>query len=89
MACRIDVLNEVGPRVVQVSGRLTEACVPDLLKVCSAVAGPVHLDLDQLVSADHAGRGAVRHLWACGALLVKVPPFIQLMLDARRDASPR
>jgi hypothetical protein len=83
MACRIDVVNEVGPRVVQVSGRLTGACVPDLLTVCAAGAGPVHLDLDQLLSADHAGLGALRHLRASGALLVKVPPFIELLLHAR------
>jgi anti-anti-sigma regulatory factor len=83
MACRIDVLHEAGPRVVQVSGRLTGACVPDLLKVCSAVAGALHLDLDQLVSADHAGLGALRHLRASGARLDKVPPFIELLLDAR------
>ena len=83
MACRIDLLNKVGPRVVQVSGRLTGACVPDLVKVCRSAAGPLQIDLENLLSSDHAGFEALRHLRTSGAQLVKVPPFIELLLDAR------
>lgn len=87
--CRIDITQEAGPRVVRVSGRLTGACVPGLLSVCVPVAMSVHVDLDQLVSADSAGLEALRQLRTSGAQLVNVPPFIGLLLGAGHATSLR
>jgi len=87
--CRIDVTQESGPRVVRVSGRLTDACVPGLLSVCAPVTPSVNVDLDQLVSADGAGLEALRQLRISGVHLANVPPFIGLLLAAGHATSSR
>lgn len=82
MECLISVVQSVGPRVVRVAGRLTDAQVPDLLRVCAADVGLVQIDLGELVSADAVGLEALRRLRASGARIVNAPRFIELTLDA-------
>ena len=81
MECLISVAQGAGPRVVRVAGRLTEAHVPDLLRVCAADAGLVQIDLGELVSADGVALEALRRLRASGARVVNAPRFIELTLD--------
>jgi hypothetical protein len=81
MECLISVVQAGGPRVIRVAGRLTEAQVPDLLRVCAATTGLVQIDLAELVSADGVGLEALRRLRASGTGVVNAPRFIQLTLD--------
>jgi hypothetical protein len=81
MECRIDVAREAGYYVVRVSGRLTDAQVPDLLRVC-ATPEPVQLDLAELDSANVVGIEALQRLQKAGATIVGATHFIQLQLEA-------
>jgi hypothetical protein len=79
--CWIGVVQEEDRRVLRLAGRLGEAQVPELLRAC-ADAGPLQLDLSDLVSADRAGLEAVQRIQARGVVLVGVPGYIQLQLDS-------
>jgi hypothetical protein len=81
MECLISVAQANDPRVVRVAGRLTEAQVPDLLRVCAANAGRVQIDLGELVSADSVGLETLHRLRTSGARIVDAPRFIELTLD--------
>ena len=80
MECRIDVTDNAGNYVVRVAGRLTDAQVPDLLRVCAAHE-PIHLDLAQLDSANGAGIEALQRLQKAGAEIVGATNFIRSLLD--------
>ena len=81
MDCWIGVAQEEGRRVVRLAGRLAEAQVPDLLMACSA-AEPTHLDLSDLMSVDAAGLDALHRIEARGTVLIAVPTYIRLRLEA-------
>jgi hypothetical protein len=81
--CWIGLARESDRRIVRLAGRLTEAQVPELLWA-GAGAGPVQLDLTELVSADLAGFDALRRMREAGATLVGVPVYIQLRLEPSR-----
>jgi hypothetical protein len=81
MDCRIDVTHQAEYNVVRVIGRLTDAQVPDLLRVCATVE-PVRLDLTELDSANGVGIEALKRLHTEGAEIVGATHFIQLLLDA-------
>jgi hypothetical protein len=83
MDCRIDVAQQPGFCVVHVAGRLTDAQVPDLLRVCATLV-PIRLDLAELDSANAVGVEALRRLRKEGAEIVGAPPFIELLLDGLR-----
>lgn len=85
MDCWIGVVDEVDRRVVRVAGRLTFAHVPELLGAC-AHRRALHVELDDLVSADAAGIDALQRIRARGAILVAVPGFIRLKIDSPADA---
>ena len=86
MDCWIGIVQEGGRRVVRLAGRLAEAQVPELLMACDP--GPVEVDLSDLLSADAAGLDALQRLHARGAVLVRVPGYIQLRLAASLRKSP-
>ena len=79
MECWIGVVDESDRRIVRLAGRLAEAQVPELLMACGG-AGPLELDLSDLLSADAAGLEALQRVQARGATLVGVPGYIQLQL---------
>ena len=79
--CWIGVVDESDRRIVSLAGRLGEAQVPELLMACGE-AGPLELDLSDLLSADAAGLEALQRVQARGATLVGVPGYIQLQLAA-------
>ena len=81
MECRIDVTHLGGSCIVSVAGRLTDAQVPDLLRVC-ATPEPLRLDLAELDSANAVGIEALKRLQKGGAQIVGATHFIQLLLDA-------
>lgn len=83
--CWIGVAQEQGRRVVRLAGRLAEAQVPDLLMACSAPE-PTHLDLSDLMSVDAAGLEALRRVEARGTVLIAVPGYIRLQLEAPSKA---
>lgn len=76
------IVQEEHRRVVRLAGRLGEAQVPELLLAC-AQAGPILLDLSDLMSADAAGLEALQRVEARGATFVGVPGYIQLQLQSR------
>ena len=73
-------MDESDRRIVRLAGRLGEAQVPELLMACGE-AGPLELDLSDLLSADAAGLEALQRVQARGATLVGVPGYIQLQLS--------
>ena len=81
MECLISVVQTGGPRVVRVAGRLSEAQVPDLLRVYTANTGPVQINLGELMSADGVGLEALHRLRTAGAQIANAPRFIELALD--------
>ena len=81
MECLISVVQAGGPRVVRVAGRLSEAQVPDLLRVYAANTELVQIDLGELMSADGVGLEALHRLRTAGARIVNAPRFIELALD--------
>ncbi len=85
MECRIDVAHQAGCCVVHVAGRLTDAQVPDLLRVCTTYE-LVRIDLSDLDSANGIALEALHRLRNGGAEIVGAPPFIELLLDG---LSPR
>ena len=87
--CWIGVAQEQGRRVVRLAGRLAEAQVPELLMACSAPE-PTHLDLSDLMSVDAAGLDALHRVEARGTILISVPGYIRLQLEApSRARRPR
>ena len=91
MDCWIGVVDQGGRRVVRLAGRLTAMQGPELLEAC-AYAGPLELDLNDLVSTDVAGIDVLQRLRRRGAALVGAPGYIQLKLDSdsqEANGSPR
>ena len=76
------MLQEPDVRIVRVAGRLGDAHVPDFLMACSEGAGPVQVDLTDVVSVDTIAVEALRRVRDAGAQLVGVPKYIQLKLDS-------
>ena len=81
MQCLIRVAQTGSPRVIRVAGRLSEAQVPDLLRVAAANGWCVEIDLGELVSVDGVGLEALHRLRTSGARIVDAPRFIELALD--------
>ena len=81
MECWIGIAQEAERRVVRLAGRLGEAQVPELLMACGQ-AGPLLLDLSDLLSADAAGIEALQRVQARGAESISVPAYIQLQLES-------
>jgi hypothetical protein len=87
--CIIDVEEGKGVRVVRLAGRLAEAQVPDLLRVCAEQAQIHEMNLRDLVSVDAVGLTALHRLRDRIAL-VDVPIYIALKLEAlAKNASVR
>jgi len=68
---------------LKLDGRLTAEEVPELLRVCVGLTGPVVLDLSDLQSADREGVSALRQLRARGAELAGASPYLCLLLNGR------
>lgn len=82
MSCRIDVLEELGVRVVRVQGRLTGAHAADLLAVCLEAPRSPRVDLSGLSSADSIAVEALRRLQSDGIELTGVPRYLEFTLRA-------
>jgi hypothetical protein len=78
--CWIGVVQEGDRRLVRLAGHLSDAHVPDLLRVCSD-ARALDVNLTDLVSADAVGIDSLRRLRDAGATLVGAHGSIQLKLD--------
>ena len=81
--CRIQVLQEGEVRVVRIAGSLSDAQVPDLLIACGQAAGPVRVDLTDVMTIDAIGVDALRRVRKAGAQLVGVSNHLQLKLESR------
>jgi hypothetical protein len=84
MDCRIDVMHRAQGRLVRVAGRLTDAQVPDLLKVCDS-GESVCLDLSELDSASRVAVETLRRLLRSGVQIEGATRFIQLLIEAGRE----
>ena len=78
--CWIGVVQDGQRRVVRLAGHLSDAHVPDLLRVCPDVRS-VYLDVSDLVSADAVGIDSLRRLRESGATVLGAHGIIQLKLD--------
>jgi hypothetical protein len=75
-----------GVRTVRIAGRLVAPASVELERL-SAGAPAVRLDVSELVSADEEGLCVLESLCEGGAELVGTPPFIALLLQARRTGT--
>lgn len=89
MDCRIEVVDEPEHRLVCLAGRLADAQVPDLVRVCSENVMALQLHLGYLISVDAVGLEALHRLRERGATFIEVPAYIQLKLDAYSARQPR
>jgi hypothetical protein len=80
--CLIEVVDGPDHQLVRLAGRLAEAQVPELLRVCDASAVPLQLHLGNLLSVDAVGLETLFRLRQRGAVLTDVPAYIQLKLDS-------
>lgn len=87
MVLRLRVSREDEATVVHVDGRLAVHGVHDLEATVGGAAGPVVLDLTDLLSADDAGVAALRLLVERGIRLRGTTPYVALLLqgDLPRD----
>jgi anti-anti-sigma regulatory factor len=86
--CRIEVAEAPDHRLVRLSGRLAEAQVPDLIRVCGDNGPDLRLDLGDLISVDVVGLEALFQLRQRGVTLLELPAYIRLKLDARTARRP-
>lgn len=80
--CLIEVVDRSDHRIVRLAGRLAEAQVPELFRVCADTLSGIELDLANLISVDPVGLDALDRLRQRGAALTEVPAYIQLKLDS-------
>ena len=71
---------------MHVDGRLTAAGLEELERLVGGVAGPVVMDLSNLLSVDDAGGAALRTLAGQGTRLVGASPYIALLLQDERES---
>lgn len=82
MECLIEVVEGADHRLVRLAGRLAEAQVPELLRVCGDATSALRLHLGNLISLDAVGLEALYRLRLRGATLIEVPTYIQLKLES-------
>jgi len=80
MDLRLTVSPEDGATVVHVDGRLSAHGVGDLESTVAGAAGPVVLDLSNLLSVDDAAVAALRSLTGRGVQLRGTSPYVSLLL---------
>ena len=78
--CRIRVVQASDGCTVHLAGRLGEAQVCELRRVCGEAAGGLRLDLTDLVSLDAVGVDVLRRLRDEGAALVGAAEFLKRKL---------
>jgi len=66
--------------VIRVCGQLGHDDVPALEEACRAVAGPLCLDLSELLGLDDPGVEAIRAMRASGAVISGASPYVKLRL---------
>jgi anti-anti-sigma regulatory factor len=81
MDCRIQVVRQPGACTLTLAGYLQAAQVHELRGICATIAGPIRIDLSDLVSADAVGLDALRRLRQDGAELVGVAPYLRRSLE--------
>src|SRR5262245_18136872 len=81
MDLRVTVTARDRSTVVHVDGRLTSRSLGELEQLVRTVDGPVVMDLSNLLSADDAGVAVLRSLAGQGARLVRVSPYVALLLS--------
>ncbi len=88
MDLHISTEEKEGFLTVRVAGRLSSVGLGELRRACREAAR-IRLDLSDLVSADEAGTSFLAALRDSGAELAGVPPYIDLLLRARIEATPQ
>lgn len=81
MNIRVVRFSEDQRTVLKIDGRLQSVDVPELDQEIRSVAGPLVLDLSELMSADKAGIERLRELQADGAELRGASRYVQMLLD--------
>jgi hypothetical protein len=84
VACRIHKAQDGDRVIVVVAGRVEEAHVGDLNRLCSEDSRSVVLDLTDVLSADHIAVEALRRLRNRGVSIVGAPRYLQFTLDDPR-----
>ena len=78
--CRIRVVQVADGCTVYLAGRLAEAQVCELRRVCAEATGWLRLDLTDLVSLDAVGVDVLRRLRDDGAAIVGVAEYLKQKL---------
>ena len=86
MDLHISTEEKDGLLTVRVAGRLSSVGLGELRRACREGAR-VRLDLTDLISADESGTTLLAAMRDSGADLVGVPPYIELLLEARLEST--
>jgi hypothetical protein len=84
----ITLQDRPASKVLKVDGRLSAQDTELLVDACSAVSGPLLLDLTNLKFADRRGVDALRELKARGAAIIGVSPYLGLVLGGCDTPDP-
>ena len=82
---RITTDDSVPTMRLIVEGRLKGNNVAELERACAAEAGPVSLDLSNLIHADEQGLRFLSEFRREGNELINASPFIQMLLGQLRE----
>ncbi len=80
MMLRITTVSGKNKTTIRVEGHLSAEDVEELQREIQLVAGSVHLDLSNLMSADAEGVRALRSFSAQGLKLVGASPYIRQLV---------
>jgi hypothetical protein len=89
MEIRLTVTAGDTGTVIHADGRLSRLSVAELEGVLRTTAGPITLDLTNLLSADDAGVAVLRSFSDKGVRLVGVSPYMALLLTNERPRDSR
>ena len=89
MRLRIDRTEAAGVVTLRVAGWLDFDGTEELKRACEGAPPHVQLDLSELRAADPSGLDALLALEHAGAVFVGVPPYIGVLLSARRRRGRR
>lgn len=81
MVIRLTIVEDADGPVILVAGHLDRGVLGELTRMCEQAEGPLRLDLSDLTGTDEAGIEALRRLKNSGAELIKLRPYLKLLLE--------
>ena len=85
MTLKVGVIDDAGPRIVALHGRLDVESLPAFAGLAAGLAPGMRCDLTDLKSADDLGVVVLAHLRSRGVELFGVSPYLEMCLEHARE----